>query len=144
MTLAEFIKLPKVEVAFEDHDGDTIWELVGNYGLEKDFANLLVTQNMFDNFLKEITVIPNGAFAHCELLEVVNIPDSVTEIGYYAFSDCKSLKSVTIPDSDIRIKSNAFADCVSLESINIPESFEDEIEDIFTDVDLDEVEITYI
>ena len=62
------------------------------------------------------------AFANCDSLESVSIPDSVTEIGGYAFSECTSLKSINVPDSVTRIGREAFSGCTSLKSINLPNS----------------------
>ena len=52
----------------------------------------------------------------------MNIPDSVTTIGFYAFSGCTSLTSVNIPDSVTTIGFYAFEGCTSLTSVNIPDS----------------------
>ena len=66
--------------------------------------------------------IAGSAFADCESLTSVTIPDSVTTIGEYAFSDCDSLTSVTIGDSVTTIGDSAFEDCESLTSVTIPDS----------------------
>lgn len=55
------------------------------------------------------------------LVASVNIPDSVTSIGY-AFYSCGSLTSITIPDSVTSIDDWAFYGCSSLESVTIPNS----------------------
>ena len=60
--------------------------------------------------------------AYCNLLQSVNIGDSVTSIGGYAFQPCYSLASITIPDSVTSIDKNAFQNCYSLASITIPDS----------------------
>ncbi len=52
----------------------------------------------------------------------VDIPNSVTFIGYYAFYNCTSLASVTIPESVISIGWSAFEGCTSLASVAIPNS----------------------
>lgn len=54
--------------------------------------------------------------------EQVDIPRSVTEIGYFAFLDCNLLQSIVIPDSVTKIRSNAFNQCTSLQSVTIPNS----------------------
>ena len=53
---------------------------------------------------------------------VVDIPNSVTEIGEYAFYCCSSLTSVTIPNSLTKINDGTFAGCSSLISVTIPNS----------------------
>ena len=42
----------------------------------------------------------------------IDIPDSVTEIGYWAFLGCTSLQSVDIPNSVTEIEVRAFKDCI--------------------------------
>lgn len=73
------------------------------------------------------TVIPNtvtkleGAFAGCEGLTNIDIPNSVTSIGWQAFFGCTSLTGVTIPSSVTSIDYEAFA-LSGLTSIEIPNS----------------------
>ena len=67
-------------------------------------------------------VIYGGAFGGCASLTSIEIPDSVTSIGYEAFSNCYSLTSIEIPDSVTSIGGYAFYGCSSLTSIEIPDS----------------------
>lgn len=55
-------------------------------------------------------------------LTFVDIPNTVTEIGYSAFEDCRNLESVIIPNSVTSIDFRAFDTCTSLASIVIPNS----------------------
>ncbi len=71
---------------------------------------------------KSVTSIGLGAFANCNDLTSVNIPDGVTSIHDNAFSACPGLTSITIPDSVTSIGGSAFARCSGLTSINIPDS----------------------
>ena len=50
---------------------------------------------------------------------IIEIPNSVTSIGYYAFSGCTGLTSVTIPNSVTSIGYYAFYNCSKLNSITI-------------------------
>ncbi len=51
-----------------------------------------------------------------------NIPQSITNIGYFAFDGCSGLTSITIPNSVTSIGYEAFRDCSGLISIYIPKN----------------------
>ncbi|MCD8211950.1 MAG: leucine-rich repeat domain-containing protein [Oscillospiraceae bacterium] len=53
-------------------------------------------------------------------IEGVLIGEGVTEISMYAFAGCEELTEVSLPDSLRSIHDSAFRDCISLESITIP------------------------
>ena len=71
---------------------------------------------------KGVKVIGNMAFAFCNSLTIINIPNSATTIGKAAFVHCNSLTSINIPNSVTTIENSAFGGCKSLTSINIPNS----------------------
>ena len=71
---------------------------------------------------KGVEVIGNGAFAFCNSLTIINIPNSVTTIGESAFLGCESLTNINIPNSVTTIGKSAFGWCKSLTNINIPNS----------------------
>ena len=67
-----------------------------------------------------VTSIGSWAFAFCDELTSVTIPNSVTFIDMDAFQEC-SLTSITIPNSVTDIRFEAFRNC-SLTSVTIPSS----------------------
>jgi hypothetical protein len=69
-----------------------------------------------------VTSIGDYAFRNCYSLASIVIPNNVTSIGNNAFSDCYSLASIVIPNNVTSIGSNAFSNCYSLASIVIPNS----------------------
>ena len=69
-----------------------------------------------------IEMIGEMAFAYCNDLKEITIPNSVTYIGNYAFDGCKNLEKINIPNSVIYIDDGAFWCCESLKEITIPDS----------------------
>ena len=69
-----------------------------------------------------VTDVGQVAFALCDKITKVIIPNTVTYIGQGAFNGCKSLKEVVIPHSVDRLPANLFIDCESLESFVLPSS----------------------
>ena len=69
-----------------------------------------------------VTRIGDYAFAGCQNLTSVEIPNSVKSIGVRAFVECIKLPSIEIPNSVTRIEWQAFSFCDGLTSIEIPNS----------------------
>lgn len=67
----------------------------------------------------ENTAIPDGAFAGMENLQIVTIPETVTEIGAGAFEGCDNIETLTLPGVT-SIGEGAFEGCLNLTSIIIP------------------------
>ena len=76
----------------------------------------------FEGTEHRVTSIGNSAFAQCDKLTSVIIPNSVTCIGDAAFGWCGSLTSVSFGNSVKSIGEFAFHNCNSLVSLNIPNS----------------------
>ena len=66
--------------------------------------------------------IANWAFAYCESISKISIPNSVNSIGRVAFMWCKGLKSIAIPANVERIELGTFNSCDNLEQVIIPKS----------------------
>lgn len=65
-----------------------------------------------------ITTIGKGAFSSDRSLTNITLPSSLTELPEYIFRNT-SLESITIPSSVSRIKWRAFGDCKKLKEVNI-------------------------
>lgn len=94
-------------------------------------ANPLSTgaQLLLDGQLVESVQIPDTvsqiktyAFSGYAYLKHVEIPSSVSDIGAYAFSSCSSLETVHLSNGVVSIGSRAFSGCSQLQSIVIPDS----------------------
>ena len=92
-----------------------------------------------------VILIAKGAFEDNNVIESIEVPETVTFIGNQGFSDCRSLKRATIkgpinmlnfdtfhncpalvdvslPDSLVTVGAGAFSNCSALTSVAIPSS----------------------
>lgn len=69
-----------------------------------------------------VTIIGYEAFANCNFITDVKIPDSVISIYESAFADCESLVNVSIGKNVSDIAFNAFNGCTLLTCITLPAS----------------------
>lgn len=67
-----------------------------------------------------VTYIGKNAFASCDLLESVDLSETVTGIGDNAFSYCANLKVLEIPEGLATIGVLAFSYCDQLREVTIP------------------------
>lgn len=67
--------------------------------------------------------IKSEAFAYCEILKEIAIPEGVTRINDSAFTGCKGLTSITLPESLQSIWSSAFSE-TGIVSVTIPKAVE--------------------
>ena len=67
-----------------------------------------------------VTCIGEDAFAS-KAIQTVNMPDTITKIGWRAFKECKCLSEVNLSKGLTSIGIDAFAYCSSLTELNIPE-----------------------
>ncbi len=74
---------------------------------------------------EETKTIAGMAFADCENLTAVTIPEGILEIGYGTFQFCSKLKSAHLPDSIKSIGLYAFDHCSELADITFPDNVED-------------------
>ena len=72
---------------------------------------------VFNELTYRVTSIGKEAFAFCDPLTSITIPDSIKRIGWKAFLDCESLEEIIIGNSVKGIGRHAFDGCDSLLSI---------------------------
>ena len=70
---------------------------------------------------KKIRGIGERAFAECDTLKTLTLPESVEMIGENAFYKCLNLASIALPKRMISIGKEAFYNCINLTSIILPE-----------------------
>lgn len=63
----------------------------------------------------------SGAFGNCTTLKSIEIPNTVTSVGYGSFNSCSALLNVTLPKNITKIEDFTFHNCESLEPVAIPE-----------------------
>lgn len=101
-----------VEVTYNKYNEATE-NYTGNIAIPSTFIH--------DEKIYTVTSIGDFAFAFCDNLTSVTIPDGVISIDSCAFLGCPNLTSITIPNSVTSIKQAAFHFC-GLTSIAIPNS----------------------
>ncbi len=87
-------------------------------GCDTDRANEVIIPDTVEGY--PVTGIGNEAFAYCEKITSISIPEGVTSIGSKAFFMCFGLGSVNIPKKVTSIGDEAFFYCTRLGSITIP------------------------
>lgn len=66
-----------------------------------------------------VTSIGYGAFASCEGLSNITIPECITTINDYTFKDCVGLNNMILTNSVKTIGTGAFAGCENLEKVKL-------------------------
>lgn len=91
-------------------DGIDLWR-----SFQSDTKKLIIGKN--------VTTIPYDSFEEFRVLESLELPEGLLEIGSYAFNGCQKLKNVVLPSSLKTIESGAFKRC-GFKGIDVPESVE--------------------
>ncbi len=132
------------DIAVENDDGVTIYYRYINEGKELEvtyfiwyhdgdgdctpsnssayFGTIILPEEVtYMNTTRKVTSIGWYAFAGCDKMTSITIPNSVNNIDALAFYDCRGLTSVTIPNSVTSIGDNPFMRCSSLTSMKVEE-----------------------
>ena len=118
-TISEYVKASQdagdnLDMSTEATNAELNEAITDEFGVKysKDGRKLLkAPQNLDGTYsIKEGTkIICDMAFADCESLADIVIPNGVTSIGKRAFSGCKSLESLVLPESVGNIIGNPFS-----------------------------------
>jgi len=97
----------------------------------KESCRVIASAVFINNFVIEEVDFPEGileigdrCFENCVSLEKVNISEGLERIGKDTFKNSK-LKKVKLPESIVNIGYGAFNNCSELEYINLPHRIED-------------------
>ena len=67
-----------------------------------------------------VTRIGRDAFAYTHICRI-DLPESLTFIGEFAFACCDNLKSIRIPDGVAELPCHVFCNCDTLQTVELPE-----------------------
>ena len=81
-------------------------------------SNTTITRIALPNSVERIG---GNAFAYCEALTEVRLPEGIKEIGNW-FTGCKSITQFTVPDGVEKIGSFFFNRCENLTKVTLPDS----------------------
>jgi len=71
-----------------------------------------------------LTTMTDYMFKDCDRLRNIELPATITSIGYQTFQSCDSLQTIYIPDGVKSIGTEAFCYCRGLHYVRLPEGLE--------------------
>lgn len=137
------LELKPVEV-IADYNGRQLKNITLGSRVDKiassAFAGINDIQSVtFPEYLSEIG---EGAFLGTSL-SMVQIPESVNNIGSFAFAGCKNLGEVEMPKNVTTLGEGVFANCTALYNIQLPENITEIPNHTFYEcTDLEKIELT--
>lgn len=113
------------EYTYTLHDGNTLHdgkaELTGVSTTATLGANVEIPSSVeWEGKKYSVTSIGDTAFAGCEALKTVTLPNSIESIEDHAFVGCTQLTTVNLGNSVKSIGGSAFAFCTSMVELTIP------------------------
>lgn len=121
--IAGSISLPSTAMAAEQDPNDTadfVYTMTGNGAVITNYKNRNATEIHIPRKIDgvRVTKIAKDAFIRMQKLEVLTIPDTVTEIESGAFQQT-AVKEVVIPGTVTTLGARAFYGCIYLEKVAI-------------------------
>lgn len=116
-TIGEYcITLVQVSNCYLTLGGGSSYSVLGN-------TSTSTSNNVYRNMLYKAEVsslnitIRDYAFAYCQFLETVVLPNEITEIASYTFYHCYSLRAIVLPRSVMNCRNYSFQNCYALRKI---------------------------
>ena len=106
-----------------DEDDNTVITFYG--GIQKldfDIPDAVKAKVQIVKIPDSVTEIGNGFFSDWKELIYLKLPDSITKIGDEAFKGCNKLKAIDLSSNLVSIGIGAFWYCTQLNQIHIPDS----------------------
>ena len=88
------------------------------------YENAFAGSALYSITLSGVEYIDDAAFADCENLANVTLPNTLSEVGEYAFQNCSALLNIDLNGSIITLPEGLFAGCTWLTEIGLPNSLE--------------------
>lgn len=111
-------KDPKYVYDYDEKSGEgTITKYIGT----DEEANIEID---FKAVGTPVTKLGNYAFANCNSIKNVIVPDTVTEFENNVFLNSSSLESVTLSNNIKFLGNNCFESCVKLRSVKLPDKLQ--------------------
>lgn len=126
------------DVTFTMNDNNTVY--ISNCNENKSGKLILPSKIKVEGEYYTVTSI-EGAFSCCSKLTEVEIPDTITNIGWNSFALCTSLKEIDIPDSVISIGKSAFQKCSYLSRVKLSKNITSIEDGTFSYCNISEIEI---
>lgn len=100
----------------------TLTGVVSNCDEKKEGKVVLPTQVEYKGKTYAVTEIANNAFAQRTALTHIDIPETITTIGWDAFRNCENLVSISFSEGLQKVESDVFDGCSSLTELVFPNS----------------------
>ena len=102
-------------------DGESVASVIVNNAVIdiNDFYYEILNSNTGKYITYQIRSIKENAFANCESIKKVIIPDTVVNIGKNAFRECINLETVVMGENVQELATSAFSHCTNLNMIKL-------------------------
>ena len=107
-------------MCLQDNTAAVTWEkkidTTNYHGLKEAIITASVTYN---EQVYQVTAVADDAFAQCDSLTTISIPEGITRIGQNGFRQSELISSVVIPNSVTEIGDHAFDLCIGMNYLTL-------------------------